>query len=158
MTVIASFPAYPAQPMRPRATGHPGYSTSLVCIPPSAALARMAARTTLTCWAMPDELIEDAALVASELVTNAVQHANPTLLPGDEPVRCRLEIERPRPDTVRIAVSDPSGRRPVQRTVQEDQETGHGLAVVAVLAADWGVTQRLTGGKTVWALLRVADR
>ncbi|MFF0629917.1 ATP-binding protein [Streptomyces sp. NPDC004296] len=143
--------------MRPRATGHPGYSTSLACIPQSAALARMAARTTLTCWAMPDDLVEDAALVASELVTNAVKHANPILLPRDEPVQCRLSIERPRPDTVRMTVSDPSGRRPVQRPVQEDEETGRGLVVVAALSVDWGVVQQV-GGKSVWALLRSADQ
>lgn len=38
-------------------------------------------RTTLTCRGLPRELIEDAALIVSQLVTNAVQHANPILLP-----------------------------------------------------------------------------
>src|SRR4051812_37753458 len=57
----------------PRPTGHPGYSETLDRVPESAAVARRLVRTALTAWGLED-LIEDATLVITELVSNAVDH------------------------------------------------------------------------------------
>ncbi|MFF2212174.1 ATP-binding protein [Streptomyces antibioticus] len=86
-----------------------------------------------------------------ELVTNAIRHSgahNPK-----DPGRCRLALERPTPDTVRIEVTDRSPARPVKREPGESETGGRGLALVEALALDWGVTPRPVG-KSVWAVLR----
>lgn len=132
-------------------SGHPGYDVGLVCLPPSAALARQAARTTVKCWGLPENLAADAELIACELVTNAIRHSG--IYNPQEPGRCRLTLERPAPDTVRVEVFDSSTTRPVKREPVEDETGGRGLVLVEALAVDWGVTRR-PAGKTVWALLR----
>ncbi|MFE7015760.1 ATP-binding protein [Streptomyces sp. NPDC057651] len=140
-----------APQMRPRPTGHPGYTVGLACLPPSAALARQAVRTTVQCWGLPEDLADNAALIASELVTNAVQHTGPQ--DPDAPARCRLTIERIAPDTVRLEVADHHTRSPAKRTATEDDETGRGLVLVEALCVDWGTTPRPIG-KAVWAELK----
>ncbi|BFO15375.1 hypothetical protein SHKM778_17630 [Streptomyces sp. KM77-8] len=120
-------------------------------VSPSAALARQAARTTVKCWGLPENLAADAELIACELVTNAIRHSG--IYNPQEPGRCRLTLERPAPDTVRVEVFDSSTTRPVKREPVEDETGGRGLVLVEALAVDWGVTRR-PAGKTVWALLR----
>ncbi|MEU3733414.1 ATP-binding protein [Streptomyces sp. NPDC033538] len=132
-------------------TGYPGYDVCLVRLPQSAAVARLAARTTMKCWGLSENLTADAELIACELVTNAIRHSGS--LNVQEPGHCRLTLERSASDAVRIEVSDGSMTRPAKREPGEDETSGRGLILVAALAADWGVTHR-PGGKTVWALLR----
>lgn len=104
--------------------------------------ARRFVRTTLRSWERED-LAESAALVVSELATNAVLHARSTFV-----VRLLLDGE----GRVRVEVTDASARRPDRRAHSTDASTGRGLAIVAELAVAWGVD---TGGdgKTVWAEL-----
>ncbi|WP_435208277.1 ATP-binding protein [Streptomyces sp. bgisy034] len=139
-----------APQMPPASRTVPTYTQTLTLTPESPALARMSTRTTLECWGLT-ELVDDAMMVVSELVTNAVRHAHP--LPADpgEPGRCRLTLERPEPDMVRVWVMDSSSRPVVRRTPDDDCETGRGLDVVDALATRWEVMTRLTGGKAVWA-------
>ncbi|MFG3233676.1 ATP-binding protein [Streptomyces antibioticus] len=131
--------------------GHPRHDVGLVCLPSSATRARRTARTTVERWGLPAELVADVELVTCELVTNAIRHSgahNPK-----EPGHCRLALERPTPDTVRIEVTDRSPARPVKREPGESETGGRGLALVEALALDWGVTLRPVG-KSVWAVLR----
>lgn len=84
-----------------------------------------------------------AALVATELVTNAVQHARTS---------CRLTVTLDL-SGLRIGVrdyrpGDPPRPRPVDATVGG----GRGLHLVAMMANRWGVHQH-PDGKTVWALV-----
>lgn len=149
MTTKQSASAIPQ--LHAHGSGYPGYDVGLVCLPPSAALARRAARTTATCWGLPVGLAADAELIACELVTNAIRHSgvhNP-----QEPRRCRLTLKRPAPDTVRVEVFDSSVTRPVKRDPSENETDGRGLVLVEALAVDWGVT-RHPAGKTVWAVLK----
>lgn len=152
MTSTTAKQSAPVTPqLHAHGSGHPGYDVSLVCLPTSAALARRAARTTVKCWGLPEDLAADAELIACELVTNAIRHAgahNP-----QEPGRCRLTLERPAPDTIRVEVYDSSMTRPVKRKSGENETDGRGLVLVEALAVDWGVTRHPVG-KTVWALLR----
>ncbi|AJE87219.1 putative regulatory protein [Streptomyces albus] len=126
-----------------RPTGQPGYSETLPREPESAAVARRLLRTACAAWGL-DEVAEDGAVVVSELVANAVQHARRESL--------RVVVERPAQDTVRVAVADLSRVRPVLRVPKEGAECGRGLFLVAMLAADWGTDER-RWGKVVWAEL-----
>ncbi len=86
------------------------------------------------------ELADDAVLLVSELVTNAVLH-------GQTEVTLTLEILGP---LLRIGVADGSAQLPV---VQPDSPValgGRGVALVAACAARWGVDRRPPHGKTVW--------
>ncbi len=91
---------------------------------------------------VPD-LLDDALLVVSELVTNALLH-------GGSPVTLRLELNA---GVMRIEVSDPVTDLPVRMQDGDQGMTGRGLRVVDALAAAWGVDLEPTGGKTVWAEL-----
>jgi anti-sigma regulatory factor (Ser/Thr protein kinase) len=133
----------------------PGYVQALALLPVSAAIARHSVRTTLACWGLED-LTADAELIASELVTNAVQHARPRGAAVEAPGRCRLTVERPSPSVVWLTVFDPSPRYPVSRVASADEESGRGLAVVEA-TADRFMVQRARNGKAAWAELR-ADR
>jgi len=100
--------------------------------------------TACAAWGLGD-LAEDAALVVSELVANAVRHARKGTL--------RVVVERPGADLVRIGVVDFSREHPVPRAHGPEDESGRGLVLVAHLAEDWG-TDPLPWGKRVWAELR----
>ncbi|MFJ3584630.1 ATP-binding protein [Streptomyces sp. NPDC090127] len=107
--------------------------------------ARAELRTALANWGM-EGIEDDALLVLSELLTNAVRHGR---VPGRE-VETRYI---PSPDGLRIEVHDASGARPSMALHGEDATRGRGLPVVDVLAARWGVTPRIGAGKLVWAEL-----
>ncbi len=95
---------------------------------------------------MPEEVIDDALLVTSELVTNAVLH-------GDADIVLSLEHL---PSGVRISVSDLSDAVPVAppTTPDPDRPQGRGMIIVAARATKWGIHRHETGpGKTVWAEL-----
>ncbi|GAA0647543.1 hypothetical protein GCM10009535_26640 [Streptomyces thermocarboxydovorans] len=134
-----------------RGAGRPCYDMHLARQIRSAALARRAVRTVLMCWGLPGALVSDAELIACELITNAILHADPAR--RTRPGHCRLTLERPARHAVRIEVSDNSAALPAKREPGEDEPGGRGLVLVEALAADWGVTLR-PPGKVVWALLR----
>ncbi|MFE4369620.1 ATP-binding protein [Streptomyces sp. NPDC056835] len=97
--------------------------------------ARQWARAALADWSHParDDIVDDALLVVSELVTNAVLHAC-------GPIRAHLER---RPDgSVRIAVDD-GGPAESSRPHELAGDHGRGLEVIAALAADHGRTTAL---------------
>ncbi|MEU9922997.1 ATP-binding protein [Streptomyces griseoluteus] len=123
-----------------RQTGHPGYSETLPRRPESAATARRLLRAACAVWGL-DALADDGALIVSELVANAVQHARRESI--------RVVIDRPDAARVRVGVADLSRTRPVQGA-DDNNEGGRGLRLVAALAADWGTDER-RWGKIVWA-------
>lgn len=87
--------------------------------------------------------IEDAQLVISELVSNAVIHARSPLSVSISPERAML----------RLAVADQSGALPPLRASSSvAADGGRGLSVVASLAQDWGAVAT-EHGKVVWAEL-----
>jgi anti-sigma regulatory factor (Ser/Thr protein kinase) len=85
------------------------------------------------------ELADDAELLASEIVTNAIVHSA-TLITVLAVVRGGELV---------VTVSDDVHGRPAVRPADKDAETGRGMHVVAELAGAWGVTRRAFG-KTVW--------
>jgi hypothetical protein len=99
---------------------------------------------------------EDIAIVVSELLTNALRHAQPESgQTGPRPV-IRLGLLQAGP-CVLCAVRDPSARAPVPKHPSLLAETGRGLQVVGTLADAWGYTTPGHTGKVVWAMFS-ADR
>lgn len=85
---------------------------------------------------------ELAALVVSELVSNAVLHARTAL-------RLTLSLQG---DVLRIEVEDGSARLPVQRDYGAESTTGRGLRLLAGLGVSWGTAPGPRRcGKVVWA-------
>ncbi|MEE1928166.1 ATP-binding protein [Streptomyces sp. TRM 70351] len=131
----------PQHTTRARQTGPPGYSETLPRQPESAAVARRLVRAACGAWGL-DDLAEKGALIVSELVANAVQHARRESI--------RVVVDRPGAARVRIGVADFSRAWPVEREAGDGDEDGRGLLVMAALAADWGTDER-RWGKIVWA-------
>ena len=105
---------------------------------------------TLQRWGATDRW-EDIAIVVSELLTNALQHALPG--PGAPRPRCplRLGLLQPGP-YVLCAVADPSQQPPVPKEPSYLDETGRGLHLISALADTWGYTTPSDTGKVVWAM------
>jgi anti-sigma regulatory factor (Ser/Thr protein kinase) len=90
---------------------------------------------------------EDALIVASELVTNAVLHSGGS--PGDSIVVCAKRTL----SSMVIEVQDPglSDRRPELRPEGTAEHGGYGLRLVQQLARRWGAER--TDRQRVWAEL-----
>jgi anti-sigma regulatory factor (Ser/Thr protein kinase) len=93
---------------------------------------------------LPAEVTGCAALLTSELVTNAVLHAA-------TPMSITLHTL---PDRIRIDVADGNPVLPSIKEYGTDAATGRGLTLFNTLASNWGV-QAVDGGKIVWFELRV---
>jgi anti-sigma regulatory factor (Ser/Thr protein kinase) len=87
------------------------------------------------------DVVPDAGLIVSELVTNALVHAGTDFT-------VTVEVGR---DTIVLRVADGSAEQPVLRTLGIETAGGRGLGIVAALAGEWGVTTEPGGGKSVWA-------
>ncbi|MFH0173859.1 SpoIIE family protein phosphatase [Streptomyces cacaoi] len=118
----------------------------------SVATARSFVRDTLQGWGFAD-IIDDAVVLTSELVTNAVVHAG-----THADVLCLRSA-----DGVRIEVSDryPEREIPLQGSLatmgSPDREGGRGLQLCAAIAGRWGVEYTPTH-KQVWFQLDLPDR
>lgn len=89
--------------------------------------------------------VDDATLIASELVANAVLH-------GGTGCRLRLQVAH---GEVTVEVHDDSPGRPSVGPLDTDSESGRGLAMVQQLANRLEVVRTGFGGKTVRAVLAV---
>ncbi|WP_432543135.1 ATP-binding SpoIIE family protein phosphatase [Kineococcus sp. SYSU DK002] len=118
-------------------------------LPPDTRAVRVARdylRTTLAEWALAGAC-DEAELVVSELVTNAVLHTgSPTALTLRHDVSGAVLC---------VGVEDGSTRQPQPRDPGEDATGGRGMGIVEVVAHRWWVAPR-GDGKTVWADLLVA--
>jgi len=96
---------------------------------------------------LPEPVREEVALVASELLGNAVRHAR-ALDDGQLTIAWGVGDYG-----VEIAVTDGGGPTiPVARDAGPTETRGRGLAIVANLAARWGVERR-DSSTTVWAVV-----
>ena len=104
--------------------------------------ARAFVRTTLRDWGLHG-LTDDAAVITTELFSNALRHA-----PSQQYV---LALDRTggRP---RIEMWDSADRLPRKRNPGIDAESGRGLHVIEALSNSWG-SHRAASGKCVWATL-----
>jgi two-component sensor histidine kinase len=94
------------------------------------------------------EFAQDAAIITSELVANAVQHAC-----GNGTARIGVTLTcAGNPATVTVVVSDSSPQGPVRLETPADGEQGRGLQIVEALSARCGWRYE-DGGKAVFAVL-----
>ena len=94
-------------------------------------------------WGHDEAVVQQAALVLSELATNAVLHA-----------RTRFTVTvRSVGVEVHVVVGDDSPVLPVLGRADERAEPGRGLVLVDALAQRWGA-EPAGDGKVVWAVLR----
>jgi anti-sigma regulatory factor (Ser/Thr protein kinase) len=124
----------------------------LAALPTAPACARGHVRAVAHEWGLPD-LADTAELVASELVTNAVQASQRLRLRADLAVVpvIRLGLVSDQISVV-IRVWDGNDEMPVRRDADPDDLGGRGLMIIDSLAKDWGA-YRKANGKVVWAML-----
>jgi hypothetical protein len=144
------------------AAGQPAASRDLTAHPQAVKVARDFTCYTLQGWGLA-ALIDDAVLVVSELVTNALRHAVPgppevpaqestdwATRPGRTVIKLRLLAQ---PPYLMCMVSDPSRDIPLRRQASTDDGNGRGLQVIESCSSRWGWHLLDDGGKVVWALL-----
>ncbi|WP_354643962.1 SpoIIE family protein phosphatase [Kitasatospora camelliae] len=112
---------------------------------PQPSRARRFTRETLEAWELT-ALVDYAELMVSELVTNALLHA-------DAPRRLRLFRDR----VLTLEVADAGSQSPRLRSSAEEDEGGRGIHLVSELAHRWG-TRTTREGKVVWAEIELPYR
>jgi anti-sigma regulatory factor (Ser/Thr protein kinase) len=120
---------------------------SLTAGPAAAAEARRQVQAIIRTWDVPVDA-DDAVLLTSELVTNAITHvAGQTIWLA---ITCG-------DDQFRVDVQDCSYAMPDPQTGPPDAETGRGLMLVASLSAEWGCYPTPAGKAVYFALAYRAD-
>ncbi|MFM9551297.1 MULTISPECIES: SpoIIE family protein phosphatase [Streptomyces] len=117
-------------------------------LPADPALVAEARKTTtrqLGAWGL-DELAFTTELIVSELVTNAIRHA-------DGPILLRLVLER----TLICEVFDGGATAPHLRHPRTTDEGGRGLFLISQFTQRWG-TRFLPEGKVIWAEQSLAEQ
>jgi anti-sigma regulatory factor (Ser/Thr protein kinase) len=89
----------------------------------------------------PFELVQAAELMASELATNCVRHA-----------QTEFELTIHTQGQIRIEVRDAGEGRPRLLSPAEREISGRGLRIVEAMADAWGIIP-VANGKTVWFTL-----
>ena len=115
-------------------------------LPPTLASARTArsfVREAIETF-LPEDALNTVELLTSEIVTNAVVHANAS----------PVVVVAGRVGAVRVAVQDPDPHLPTCQVVAETALSGRGLALVDTYAAAWGVALLPDAGKEVWFEVR----
>jgi serine/threonine-protein kinase RsbW len=118
---------------------------------PFAASSVSVARQQLKQWMSDNggsgEGIEDARVVVSELVANAVRHARPL---ADGSIMVSWSVQ---PRGLELAVTDGgAGTRPRAVHAPTSALAGRGMTIVGVLALEWW-TERTSSRSTVFALI-----
>ena len=134
---------------------HEGFIATAAFEPEQTAVAaaRRFVRETLNSWQLSgrDDLVADAVLLTSELVTNAIVHAGTGVT-----LTCRLngaavEVSVLDRHPARMIPDPPGGR------AEADRPNGRGLLLPGALSSSWGVTYAPTA-KVVWFRLGLSSR
>ncbi|MGW3956811.1 ATP-binding protein [Streptomyces sp. NPDC004752] len=131
----------------------PGARHAAFVLPAEGGAVREARRLVgehLTSWGVGATARDTAALLMSELFTNAVVHTDSRV------IRCRVEATRER---LLIQVADEGGgpSAPTPQRADFDDESGRGLLIVKSESERWGVSRPRGGdGRVVWATLRTS--
>jgi anti-sigma regulatory factor (Ser/Thr protein kinase) len=107
-----------------------------------AAVVRRQLAQTLSEWECPEELLGDAKVVATELVTNAMLHGG-----GCTSLAAVFDGR-----SLRLEVGDRDRVPPQPQHYGDGAATGRGLRLVARMSAAWG-WETQAAGKIVWAEL-----
>jgi anti-sigma regulatory factor (Ser/Thr protein kinase) len=108
--------------------------------------ARALVEAALRQWAVDDDdVLASCAIVVSELVTNALNHAG--VAGGVAQLEVAIDDGR-----VRLSVADPSPLVPRMRVAEDHDVSGRGLSIVDQLSLEWGA-EPCELGKLVFAEL-----
>lgn len=126
----------------PHDGAEPEWVTQWESGPPASAVPFVRDRlaTVLSAWDLAPEVREDIFLVVTELVSNAVEHAQ-------SPVRLIVRLAG---NTVRVEVRDAAPEPPRLQSHDPWRNRGRGLQMVEALSAQWGWANQPVG-KVVWA-------
>lgn len=105
----------------------------------SAPAARAFLMRLLNGWGIDDGVIEDASLLTTELLSNAVRH-------GAGAVKLRIEVDH---GVVEVRVHDDGGEVPAVHHADPTSTGGRGLWIVECVADEWG-SDAEEPGKSVW--------
>jgi anti-sigma regulatory factor (Ser/Thr protein kinase) len=115
--------------------------------PSSVSLVRRRLAAELRESGVHEEVADDATVIVSELISNALRHARP-LPSGDIRVAWTWQGE-----LIQLSVSDGGAMtEPRRARATLSSLGGRGLGIVETLADGWGVLHE-EGGTTVWATL-----
>lgn len=146
-TISRFVPVHPSVAAAVAAMAHPPVrSRAVIELPRSVTSTRRAryfAQKTCDRWRVPD-LTDDAITTVTVFVENTLQHTESTAF-------LRMELRR---GLLTIAVTDDDPRPGILRERAEGGVAHSGLLLVSAIATVWGCTPTMTGGKTVWAVLR----
>ncbi|MFJ9244248.1 ATP-binding protein [Streptomyces sp. NPDC101776] len=120
--------------------------------------ARHRMRDQLRTGGVSEEVIDDAVLILSELLSNACKHGRPLgdALAGDGDVRCAWRVDTG--GRLTVEVTDGGGpTRPAPATPSVTAHGGRGLNIISALADDWGVRDENRGEITVWVVVQDDD-
>jgi anti-sigma regulatory factor (Ser/Thr protein kinase) len=93
---------------------------------------------------IPERSLEDARLLLTEVMTNAIRHAQGG---GEEPITVSLSVVG---DELVVQVADPGEGFDARRPHGTTAGTGWGLFLLEQIASVWGVERRPGGGSVVW--------
>ncbi|MDX2849300.1 ATP-binding protein [Streptomyces sp. PA03-3a] len=111
--------------------------------PKTVYIARRQVSRVLAGWDVPEEAVDTAVLITSELVTNAIRYCDTRHL-------VHVQITDDAAELL-LEVSNPSRLYPRPGIAPSHAESGRGLMLVRAAAADFGARDRDPVGKTVWA-------
>ncbi|MFE3326490.1 ATP-binding protein [Streptomyces sp. NPDC059176] len=133
-------------PLQPFGTGSRCKAFQLPKTIRTPSAARRLVRHALAEWLIPHDVLDTAQLLVSELVTNAVTHA-------EGPVGLLLlHTWRGGHPVLRVEVTDASTRPAQREEPAEQDEHGRGLDLVETLADRWG-QDAFAHGKRIWCEL-----
>jgi anti-sigma regulatory factor (Ser/Thr protein kinase) len=139
--------ADPRAPVPPTQRGTQALPCTAVAVP----LARAWLRRLATSWCLEPDLVERLELIATELLTNAVQHTTSAM------VWQRLECRGAELIGVAVADQGPRGRAPwCVRAADCAATHGRGLHMVRLMSTCCG-SQPLGHGSLVWAVAANTD-
>lgn len=130
----------------------------LAALPSAVKLSRAMVNVTLKAWGLA-RMVDDAELVTSELVTNAVKATGvtDTSLRWSEQAHLATICVRLVHLGERLAIGiwdkDPTPPEPTK--ADGDAESGRGLMIVEALCVRWDYFMAVEGGKVIWAELEV---
>ncbi|MFJ2868209.1 ATP-binding protein [Kitasatospora sp. NPDC087314] len=101
---------------------------------------RRAVNFILSRWEIA-HLTEDAELLTTELLTNAIRHTD-----NEQPIRVTIALDQ---RWLSIGIRDHSASAPQTHRETASQEGGRGLLLVESIAGSWGYRFHLDGTKTV---------
>jgi anti-sigma regulatory factor (Ser/Thr protein kinase) len=127
-------------------------------LPSAVSCARLHVRSVCLEWGLR-RIADTAELLASELMTNAVQESGRLKTRSDLAIVPVVNLWLVSDGiSLVIHVWDASDDMPVRKDFTADDEGGRGLMLVEALGKEWGAYRKAEGGKVVWVMITSDDQ